>query len=38
VEGGLVEAHAGLRQVVVRPLGAHERWHSAWRLPMLGEI
>lgn len=33
VEGGLVEAHAGLRRVVTRPLYAGEQWHSAWRLP-----
>ena len=30
---GVVEAHAGLRRVVERPLAAGERWHSAWRLP-----
>ncbi len=32
--GGVVEAHAGLRRVVFRPLRAGEQWHSAWRLPM----
>lgn len=36
VEGGLVEAHAGLRRVVFRPLGPREQWHSAWRFPVLG--
>lgn len=30
---GLVEAHAGLRRVVERPLKAEERWQSIWRLP-----
>lgn len=34
VEGGIVEAHAGLRRVVLRPLSPGERWHSAWRLPV----
>jgi hypothetical protein len=33
VTGGIVEAHAGLRRVVMRPLGDGEAWHSAWRLP-----
>lgn len=33
VADGIVEAHAGLRRVVWRPLHAGERWHSAWRLP-----
>ncbi len=37
VEGGLVEAHAGLRRVVLRPLDIFEQWLSAWRFPMLGE-
>ncbi len=36
VGDGLVEAHAGLRRVVVRSIGAGEDWDSAWRLP-LGE-
>lgn len=34
VQGGIVEADAGLRRVVLRPLRADERWHSIWRLPM----
>jgi cell wall-associated NlpC family hydrolase len=34
VRGGLVEAHAGLRRVVVRPFGPDEQWDSAWRLPV----
>lgn len=37
VEGGLIEAHAGLRRVVFRPLGAWERWHSGWRFPQSGD-
>jgi hypothetical protein len=37
VRGGLVEAHAGLRRVVVRPIGPEECWDSVWRLP-LGEL
>lgn len=32
-EIGIVEAHAGLRRVVERPLAAGEPWKSAWRLP-----
>jgi hypothetical protein len=34
VSGGLVEAHAGLRRVVVRPIAGDENWDSAWRLPV----
>jgi hypothetical protein len=34
---GIVEAHAGLRRVVERPLGSDERWDSCWRLP-IGDI
>jgi cell wall-associated NlpC family hydrolase len=34
VGGGVVEAHAGLRRVVFRPLMAGETWDSAWRLPL----
>ena len=37
VRDGLVEAHAGLRRVVHRPIHCDEHWHSAWRLPA-GEI
>lgn len=37
VDGGLVEAHAGLRRVVLRPIGSEEQWHSAWRFPLSGE-
>jgi hypothetical protein len=33
VRGGLVDAHAGLRRVVQRPMHIDERWQSAWRLP-----
>jgi hypothetical protein len=33
VADGIVEAHAGLRRVVLRPLHPGERWHSAWRMP-----
>jgi hypothetical protein len=32
--GGIVEAHAGLRRVVERPLPANEVWQACWRLPM----
>lgn len=31
---GVIEAHAGLRRVVERPLAASETWCAAWRLPM----
>jgi hypothetical protein len=34
VSDGLVEAHAGLRRVVVRPFAGDETWDSAWRLPV----
>jgi len=34
VRAGLVEAHAGLRRVVVRPTAGDETWDSAWRLPV----
>lgn len=34
VSDGIVEAHAGLRRVVVRPIICGESWDSAWRLPM----
>lgn len=34
VNDGLVEAHAGLRRVVVRPFAGDETWDSAWRLPV----
>jgi len=34
VRNGLVEAHAGLRRVVLRPLRPDERWESSWRLPL----
>lgn len=34
VQGGIVEADAGLRRVVLRPQRADERWHSIWRLPI----
>jgi hypothetical protein len=37
VSGGLVEAHAGLRCVVFRPVDPEEVWHSAWRLPLGGK-
>ena len=31
---GLVEAHAGLRRVVERPLKPDDVWHSYWRMPV----
>ena len=31
---GLVEAHAGLRRVVERPLKPDDVWHSWWRMPV----
>lgn len=34
VRDGLVEAHAGLRKVVLRPIARDETWDSAWRLPV----
>lgn len=30
---GVIEAHAGLRRVVERPVGSDERWCAAWQLP-----
>ncbi len=30
---GLVEAHAGMRRVIERPVAIDDRWLSGWRLP-----
>lgn len=31
---GLIEAHAGLRRVIERPLKLEDVWQSCWRLPL----